>query len=229
MIDLPRRRGAYRLGVFGSMMNPPHLGHVAIVDAVHEGCELDRVVVVPSGIPPHRDAPGVSARARLTMAVRAFADLELVVVSDTEVERGEHGEPGYMVDTLEEIRDMPGLLGYDDLVVEPTLVVGADQAATLASWHRFDRITELAEIAVVRRPDQLGDDDLQAALDRLRTEWGIAPRIVDMTAIAISSTQVRAAAAAGDRAAVERFVPASIIDDVLQLYGASGSPPVRRP
>ncbi|MCW2920475.1 MAG: nicotinate-nicotinamide nucleotide adenylyltransferase [Thermoleophilia bacterium] len=201
------------------MMDPPHLGHVAIVDAVHDACGLDRVVVVPSGVPPHREASKVSARARLTMAVRAFADLDHVVVSDTEVDRAEHGETGYMVDTLEELRDLPSLLGYDDLEVVTTLVVGADQAVTLPTWHRFDRITELAEVAIVRRPDQLDDADLDAALADLREAWGIAPTIVDMSAVPISSTLVRAVAGGGDRAAVAALVPGAIVDDVLRLYG----------
>jgi nicotinate-nucleotide adenylyltransferase len=218
-MELPRRRGTYRLGVFGSMMDPPHLGHVAIVDAVHEACALDRVVVVPSGTPPHRAASAVSPRARLTMAVRAFADLDHVVVSDTEVDRAEHGETGYMVDTLEELRELPSLLGYDDLEVVATLVVGADQAVTLPTWHRFDRITELAEVAVVRRPDQLDDARLDATLDELREAWGIAPTIVDMPAVPISSTRVREVAARGDRGEVGALVPAAIVDVVIRLYG----------
>jgi nicotinate-nucleotide adenylyltransferase len=209
--------------VFGSMMNPPHLGHRAVVDAVHEACALDRVVVVPAGIPPHRNAPAVSARARLTMAVRAFADLEHVVVSDTEVERGEHGDVGYMVDTLEELGDLPAMLGYHELDVSLTLVVGADQAAGLPQWHRFDRITELAGIVVVRRPDQLEDDSLDRAVAQLDEAWEIDVQLVDMPAVPISSTRVREVAAQGDRDALRELVPGAIVDDVLQLYGPRAS------
>jgi len=205
--------------VFGSMMNPPHLGHLAVVDAVHEACHLDRVVVVPSGLPPHRSAPQVSARARLTMAVRAFADLDHVVVSDSEVERGEQGEPGYMVDTLEELLELPAMLGYDDLTVTSSLIVGADQAITLPTWHRFDRITELADVVVVRRPDATDDGHLDEALQLLRSEWGIAPRVVDMPSVPISSTRVREVAASGDRTALAELVPFAIVDDVMRLYG----------
>lgn len=215
------RRGTYRLGVFGSMMDPPHLGHLAIVDAVHEAVDLDRVVVVPAGdAPPHRAAPAVSARARLTMAVRAFADRDHVVVSDCEVERAELDPdlPGYMVDTIEELLELPAVLGYDDLEVVPSLVVGADQAAALPRWHRFDRISELARILVVARPDQVGARELEDALTGLRRDWGVAPVVVDMPAVAISSTQVRAVAASGDREALARLVPGAILDDVLRLY-----------
>ncbi|MCW2927214.1 MAG: Nicotinate-nucleotide adenylyltransferase [Thermoleophilia bacterium] len=200
------------------MMNPPHLGHLALVDAVHEACALDRVVVVPAGIPPHRGTPTVSARARLTMAVRAFADLPHVVVSDTEVDRGEHGEPGYMVDTVEEVLELPAMLGYDDLLVEPVLVVGADQAAALPKWHRWEHLRDLARIAVVRRPDQLADAELDDALDRLR-EGGARIDLVDMPTVPISSTLVREVAARRDAAGLRQLVPEAIIDDVLRLYG----------
>lgn len=201
------------------MMNPPHLGHVAVVDAVHRACALDRVVVVPSGIPPHRRAPTVSARARLTMAVRAFADMEHVVVSDTEVERGEDGEPGYMVDTVEELLELPAMLGWGaELVVEPSLVVGADQAAALPAWHRFDRLATLARIVVVRRPDQLDDSSLEHALRVLAVDHDVEPTIVDMPSVPISSTRVREVARHGDRDALRGLVPTAIIDDVVRLY-----------
>lgn len=208
-------------------MNPPHVGHVAVADAVHEACDLDRVVVVPAGIPPHRRAPTVSARARLTMAVRAFGDMEHVVVSDTEVQRGEDGEVGFMVDTLEELLELPAMLGYDDLEVELSLVVGADQARALPDWHRFDRISELARIIVVRRPDEVGDDVLEATCTRLAADWGIRVRSVDMPAVAVSSTLVREVAAHGDRAGLESLVPLAIVDDVLRLYGPQDGPASR--
>lgn len=205
----PPRAGTYRLGVFGSMMNPPHLGHLALVEAAHEQLGLDRVVVVPAGIPPHRRAPVVPARTRLALAIRAFADLDHVVVSDTEVERGEHGEVGYMVDTIEELRDLPAQLGYDELVVEPTLIVGADQAATLASWHRWERIAELARVAVVERPDHAAAVDAPPG-----TRWAA----IRMESVPISSTIVREAVARGDREALRALVPAAIADTVWDEY-----------
>lgn len=204
-------------------MNPPHLGHLAVVDAVHEACGLDRVAVVPAGLPPHRRAPSVSPRARLTMAVRAFADIDHAVVSDSEVERAEEGEVGYMVDTLEELLELPSALGYDDLAVQLVLVVGADQAQALPSWHRFPRIAEIAELAVVRRADQLDDTSLDAVLEALRTTHGVAVQVVDMPTVPISSTLVREVAARDDRARLRELVPGAIVEDVLRLYGREDS------
>ncbi|MBC7460004.1 MAG: hypothetical protein H7287_01445 [Thermoleophilia bacterium] len=216
--DLPPRDGIYRLGVFGSMMNPPHLGHHALVDAVHDALDLHRVMVVPSGIPPHRRPPQVSPRARLTMAVRAFADLDHVVVSDSEVDRGESGEVGYMVDTVDEAIEIPSLLGYDDLTVDVALIVGADQVATLPSWHRWSDLAARVRVAVVARPEQLDDAAFQAQVASLRAA-GATIDVVDMAAVAISSTLVREAAARADSSAVAQMVPAAIVDDVMRLYG----------
>jgi nicotinate-nucleotide adenylyltransferase len=215
--ELPPRSGTYQLGIFGSMMDPPHLGHLAVVDAAHEALGLDRVQIVPAGIPPHRRAPAVAARTRLGLAIRAFADIAHAVVSDTEVERGEHDEVGYMVDTIAEAVNMPEELGYDDLVVEPTLIVGADQVEHLPQWHDWLQITEMARIAVVMRPDQTSNEYLGEQVDLL-AQTSARLEIVHMQEVPISSTMVRAAARQRDRAAVERFVPTAIVDDVLQLY-----------
>jgi nicotinate-nucleotide adenylyltransferase len=202
------------------MMNPPHLGHLALVEAVHRACDLHRVAIVPAGIPPHRNPPEVSPRARLTMAVRAFADLEYAVVVDSEVERSEEGEVGYMVDTLEELRAMPEQLGYDDLVVRLWLVVGADQVTALPTWHRWEQIAQIANVAVVTRPAQLDDAQLAAALDELRTR-GVRIDVVSMDPVDVSSTAVRETARSGDVAALRQMVPAAIVDDVLRLYGTA--------
>lgn len=218
-VELPPRHGEYRLGIFGSMMNPPHRGHHALVDAVHRACGLHRVMVVPAGIPPHRRAPEVSPRARLTMAVRAFADLDHVVVSDSEVDRGESGDVGYMIDTVDEALEIPQLLGYDDLRVRIWLIVGADQVATLTTWHRWEELSRRVTLAVVGRPDLLADGTLQAEVAALRAA-GTVVEVVEMEPIAISSTQVRDAARRGDRAAVAELVPDAIVEDVLHLYGA---------
>ena len=199
------------------MMNPPHLGHLALVDAVHEQLGLDRVQVVPAGIPPHRRAPNIPARVRLELAISAFADLDHVVVSDTEVERGEHGEVGYMVDTIEEAIDLPDLLGYDQLVVEPTLIVGADQASTLARWHRWDAIVAMARIAIVTRPDH----EALAKLERnvgILTQNGARIDVVHMDSVPISSTMVRAAVSAGDVGRVRQLVPEAIVERVFESY-----------
>jgi nicotinic acid mononucleotide adenylyltransferase len=140
------------------------------------------------------------------------------VVSDSEVDRGEAGEVGYMVDTIDEAIEIPSLLGFDDLTVDAALVVGADQVATLPQWNRYDQLIQRARIAVVGRPLLLDDDTFARQVEALRRA-GARVDVVDMAPVAISSTLVREAAAHGDRDAVEQLVPTAIVDDVLHLYG----------
>lgn len=154
------------------------------------------------------------------MTVRAFADLDHVVVSDSEVERAEQGDVGYMIDTVEELAELPSQLGYDDLVVEPWLIVGADQALTLPRWHRARDLLTMAGLIVVRRPDQVGDSLLDDALDDLVREYDARVQVVDMPPVPISSTLVRDVARAWDRDVLPTLVPDAIIDDVQRLYGS---------
>lgn len=129
-----------RIGVFGGQFDPPHNGHLAVVRAARDQLRLDRVLVVPNPHPPHRPSPETPAETRYRLALAAFADEPRVEVSRLELDRD---GPSYTADTLEALAG-PGRELY--------LILGADQLATLASWHRPDRVRELARIAVAARP-----------------------------------------------------------------------------
>jgi len=112
------------LGILGGTFNPPHLGHLAIArDALRE-LALDRVVLVPARMPPHKMVerdPG--SAARLAMCRLLVAGVEGVSVCAHELERD---GPSYTVDTL-------GAIHASDPDAELTFIVGADTAATLPS------------------------------------------------------------------------------------------------
>lgn len=129
-----------RIGVFGGQFDPPHNGHLAIVRAARDQLGLDRVLVVPSARPPHRPAPATPAETRYRLAQAAFAGEPGVEVSRMELDRA---GPGYTAETLE------ALAGHGR---ELYLIVGADQLAAMASWHRPERVRELAHVVVAARP-----------------------------------------------------------------------------
>jgi nicotinate-nucleotide adenylyltransferase len=126
-----------RIGVFGGEFDPPHLGHLAVVRAAREQLALDRLLVMPTGRPPHRDASPTSAEDRLQMAQLAFAGEPGVEVSRIELNRD---GPSYTVDTLR------GLAPLGELV----LIVGADQC-DLRGWREPGEIRRLASLAVAPR------------------------------------------------------------------------------
>jgi nicotinate-nucleotide adenylyltransferase len=129
-----------RIGVFGGQFDPPHNGHLAVVRAARDQLGLDRVLVVPNPHPPHRPSPQTPAETRYGLALAAFADEPRVEVSRLELDRQ---GPSYTADTLEALAG-PGRELY--------LILGADQLAALGSWHRPQRVRELARIAVAARP-----------------------------------------------------------------------------
>ncbi len=129
-----------RIGVLGSLCNPPHAGHAALARNAASQLGLDYVLLIPTGLPAHREEPVVSAAMRLQLAQAAACDEPILVASSIEVERP---GPSYMADTLEQLADTAG---------ELVLLLGADQFAALDRWHDPERIRRLARVAVAPRP-----------------------------------------------------------------------------
>jgi nicotinate (nicotinamide) nucleotide adenylyltransferase len=131
-----------KLGILGGTFNPPHVGHLVCAQEAHAQLDLDRVVLMPAGIPPHKDvADDPGAEARLALCERAIDGDERLAVSRLELDR-----PGrsYTVDTLRALRESSP---QDDL----TFIVGGDMARSLPSWREPAAVLELASVAVAER------------------------------------------------------------------------------
>lgn len=186
-----------RLGLFGGTFDPPHLGHVRAARAAVASLGLERLVVTVAADPRHREAPVAPAALRLEMARAAFDGEDRVEVSDLELRRG---GPTYTIDTVLELR---GWANGTDVVV----VLGADAAAGLGTWHRADELRSLVAIAVVPRPGGPFD-----------TPEGFFVLDVLMEPVDLSSTAVRAALARGEDP--EGLVPPGVVRALLtnRLY-----------
>jgi nicotinate-nucleotide adenylyltransferase len=174
-----------RIGVFGGQFDPPHNGHLAVVRAARDQLGLDRVLIVPSAHPPHRPAPATPPETRYRLAQAAFAGEPGVEVSRIELDRD---GPGYTAETLE------ALAGPDR---ELFLIVGADQLAAMGSWHRPERVRELARIAVAgRRGSPSADGAAQ----------------LEMEPVEVSSSAVRRMIGEGED--VGALVPAPVVEAI---------------
>jgi nicotinate-nucleotide adenylyltransferase len=195
------------IGVFGSAFNPPHLAHRILLAEATWQLGLDRVIVVPTGDPYHKDLesdPGAEVRFRLAEA--AFAGLPGVEVSAVEVARE---GPSYTCETLEEIAEP---LGKNEI----HLLMGADAARGFAGWKSPERILELARIGIVGRPGT-GRGEVESVFASL----GAADRIgfVDMPQVEISSSMIRRRIAA--KQPFGHLVPAGVAQmiDNEDTYG----------
>jgi nicotinate-nucleotide adenylyltransferase len=128
------------VGILGGTFDPIHIAHLAIAEEAREAIGLAKVLFIPAAMPPHKvDRPVSEPEHRMAMVELAIADNPAFEAS--RIELGRTG-PSYTVDTLE-------ALGADgaDLV----LILSAEAFRELRTWHRPERILELARLAVVPR------------------------------------------------------------------------------
>ena len=131
-----------RIGVLGGTFDPIHLGHLAAARAAIECAHLDRVLVIPTGVPPHRPATVASAEHRLEMSRLATQGDDRFEVSDIELRRQ---GASYTADTL---RELHARHPSDELF----LILGWDAAKLLGTWHEPDEVRQLSRLIVVTRP-----------------------------------------------------------------------------
>lgn len=199
--------------LYGGSFDPVHSAHVAIAEAAAKLLGADRVSFVPAASPPHKPGGTVaSAEDRLEMLRRAVAGNPRLDVLDVEIRRGGRS---YTIDTVRELLDGP--CRGDSLV----LLVGQDQLADLATWHRARELAALVPIAVAPRPGAPEPpwEELSRALgeDAARAIRG---RVLPLPASPVSSTEVRRRAAEGK--SVRCWVPDAVADWIEErgLYRA---------
>jgi nicotinate-nucleotide adenylyltransferase len=210
-----------RLGVLGGTFNPPHLGHLALARCALDQLGLERVLLVPSCVPPHKQAeadPGAEHRLRMCeLAVAGASGLEACPL---EVQRG---GPSYTVDTLLALRSL-----YPDASL--TLILGSDIARTLPSWHRPDEVVALARIAVAARE---GDEVQGDAAVECPGDAALAPAMLagavrlELPVLPISSSLVRARVAGGEP--LDGLVPPAVAAYIAEhsLYAVADTAEVR--
>jgi nicotinate-nucleotide adenylyltransferase len=199
-----------RLGVFGGTFNPPHLAHLVCAQEAYRQFGLDRVLLIPASIPPHKpvtEEPGIEHR--LDMCRLAIAgDEERFAVSDLEAQR-----PGlsYTVDTLD-------VLHAQHPESELFLIVGGDVAIGFPRWREPDRILSLATLAVAWRPGtsrSAVEQSLAGVAGRDRV------RFFELPEIDISSSMLRARTRAGEPT---RYLLPDAVGGYIErhrLYGGS--------
>ena len=129
--------------VFGGTFNPVHFGHLRSALELVDSLDLAELRFVPARLPPHRDAPTVSAEDRAAMLELAIVGEPRFVCDRRELNRD---GPSFTVHTLESLR---GEFGADRPLL---LVMGSDAVQGLPDWHRWKELPELAHLVVLARP-----------------------------------------------------------------------------
>jgi len=161
-------------GLLGGTFDPIHVAHLIMAEAALEDLSLDRVIFMPSAVPPHKPGSGITAVAhRIEMVRRATADNPRFEVSELEASRP---APSYTIDTVRELESTldGGRLHF---------IMGADSLTQFFSWKDPLALLSSCEFAVAPRPGvELGEADPRI-LERAR--------ILSAPAIDLSSSDIR--------------------------------------
>lgn len=132
-----------RIGVLGGTFDPVHIGHLVVAVEARDQLALDQVLLVVANDPWQKsvDRPVTAASDRLAVVAAAVEGLRAVEASSIEIDRG---GPSYSVDTLRHLH-------RQDPLASLFLIVGADVASGLASWHQVEELPDLATLVVARR------------------------------------------------------------------------------
>lgn len=194
-----------KTGIFGGTFNPVHCGHVRLARHYMEGARLDRLLVIPTRMPPHKNAVDLlSGAQRMEMCRLAFGQMPGCQVSGLEMERP---EKSYTVDTLEALHMQ---YPQDSLC----LLMGSDMFLTMTHWKDWQRIFQLASLCVGARETDL-DGRLEAEKIRLE-QLGASCELIPMVPMEISSTEIRRRIADGQ--SVSGLVPEKVEAYILK-YG----------
>ncbi len=181
-----------KLGILGGTFDPIHLGHLRAAELAAEALDLERVLLVPARIPPHRPEAASNARDRYAMAAMAASGNDRLAASDIELERE---GPSYTVDTLR-------TLGSRHAGAELVLIVGSDTFPEMSTWRDHEAVFALATIAVVGRPGSSARPDGARAVS------------VEGAGLPISSTEIRKRVSQGR--SIRYLVPDPVADFVAK-------------
>jgi nicotinate-nucleotide adenylyltransferase len=205
-----------RFGVLGGTLDPVHTGHIDAARAAQQALALDRVLLLPSRVPPHRASPpAASPFHRFAMSALAVSGVSGMEVSDLEL-----CAPGtsYTSDTLDRLH------ATNLRATQIFFITGADAFAEIATWHRYPEVLDLAHFVVVSRPGHPATSlpsVLPALAARMRpgtaAEAG-TPKpsvfLVDARTSDVSSTEIRRRIRIGD--ALTGLVPPLVERHILQ-------------
>ncbi len=171
-----------KIGIYGGTFSPPHNGHVNAARMFAAAESLDKLLIIPTFIPPHKtETSTVPAEERLEMCRLAFTD-DNFDVSDIEVRR--KGK-SYTFDTLTELKEM---YRSDDFY----LLCGTDMLLSFEKWYRFADILSMCTVVCMRREENAETGvKLAEKIVELKEQCAADVRLIDAPPLEVSSTEIR--------------------------------------
>jgi len=193
-----------RIGIFGGTFDPPHTGHKKYVDELSVRLSLDRLIVMPTATPPHKERKVSSAEDRMNMLRLLFRSSEGVEVSDLEISRGGRSY------TYETVTLLHGMYPDDELI----FLVGSDMLLSFHTWRNPDIILSHVKICAVTRDDDIDESRLSEYINEYFPGQTDRFIVCGFDPVEISSTEIRDAIRNGE--SVEGLLDRQVIEYIKE-------------
>lgn len=173
-----------KLGIYGGTYAPVHNGHIRAALEFKRQFELDKLLIIPAKIPPHKEMPkGDTPQHRLNMLKLAFMGYEGIEISAFELDR--EGK-SYSVETLRHFHNADTDLRF---------LIGTDMLLCMHRWYKVEEIAGLATLVYTRRETDSGlDVEIEKQKKMLTDKYGFRIEELCISPLELSSTEVRCAA-----------------------------------
>ncbi len=128
------------LGIFGGTFDPIHLGHLIIAEQIRDSLNLDKIIFVPNGNPPHKVNSFTDKKYRLDMLKLAIEDNQFFEISEIEINKTSYC---YTIDMIKELK----LIFKSDLF----FIMGADSLVNIKTWHKYEELLNLCNFIIFPR------------------------------------------------------------------------------
>ncbi len=178
----PNKTGSLNVGLMGGTFDPIHMGHLVTAEEARQQFDLDYVVFVPTGIPPHKDEKTVSLpEHRYLMTSLAVMSNPSFFVSRLEID---HEAPTYTIDTVRHFAC------GKEAGLEIFFITGADAILEIFTWKDYEELLRLCTFIAVSRPGY-SLDRFYESLDLSCPEMRHKVHLLEIPALAVSSTFIR--------------------------------------
>lgn len=170
-----------KIGILGGTLDPIHNGHLIVAQQALEQLNLDNVLIMPSGNPPHKsDKEITNSNLRFEMTKLALSDNDFVTASDFELSR-----EGYIY-TADTLKLLKSEISNADLY----FILGADSLLYIDEWYKPQQIFDLCEIVVADRANKA--DDINKKITELSQKYNnVKIHFINCPLIDISSSEIR--------------------------------------
>ena len=169
-----------KIGIMGGTFDPIHFGHLVIANEVLDKYNMEKIIFIPAGNPPHKKTPNASSSDRYLMANLATISNDKFVVSNIEIMK--EGK-SYTMNTVKELINT-----YGD--TEFYFITGADALIDLPNWHEPDKLLKLCKFIAVSRPG-FNLLEIEKTIQTIKNQYDGQIELLQVPMLQISSTDIR--------------------------------------